>query len=198
MLDFVGFLGQVCYQVYGVFVVFYFYENQFIYLWFLIDEDVKEQCDWYYVYFNFILVLVVDVVFFNFNYYCKVFLEVLFGFLWAFLDICGLFYLFGLVVKSEVLYFGLFFWVLKGDVCLVVGLLVILWNYCWEYDKGLLDFFQFFFCLQIEGLFFWLIVFGENYWGVLFIFVEVKVCLFVYILYWGYVESCQDYVCFLQ
>lgn len=163
------------------------------------DEDVKKCCDWYYVWINYILVLVVDVIYFNFVYYWESFIGVLLEFLWVFFDYQGLENVVFISCRVYVLLLGMNLQVYdEVEFKYILDELVLFWNYCWEYDKNLEEFFDCCESLQVEGYFFKLIVVGEFYVLWLKVFVIVKNKFFECLFYWGFVKDFNVYVGLLK
>lgn len=198
MLDLATFLG-LAKEGPGTKVAIYFHENQLTYPWSSNDSDRKEGRDNHYAFINYTSALAADAVFFNSDYHRSSFLSALTPFLKMFPDHQGLSNVERIRAKSEVLYLGMD---LKGLVSNNQAQrpkrAVILWNHRWEYDKNPDTFFQALLEIKERGWDFKLIVLGQKYATSPKIFEIAKEHLADHILHWGYCDSREEYVKWLN
>jgi len=194
MLDFSTFLGLAKEHAAGIPTAIYFHENQLTYPWSPQDRDVKHKRDNHYAFMNYTSALIADRVFFNSEYHRNSFLEALPKFLNQFPDRQDKHNVREIEAKSEVLYLGM-------DLTRFDPYRskkennepVILWNHRWEYDKKPEDFFEALFRLKDEGLFFKVIVLGEQNQMNPPIFDEAKERLKDQTIHWGFAQTFEEY-----
>jgi glycosyltransferase involved in cell wall biosynthesis len=196
MLDLAAFKGLT--KTADIPTAVYFHENQITYPWSPDDPDPEKGRDHHYGWINYTSALAADRLFFNSDYHKTSFLEALPRFLKQFPDKKGLDTIPLIEEKSEVLYLGMDLAPFLATPLPKQDTPVFLWNHRWEYDKAPEDFFHLLFEVKERGLDFQLIVLGKAYGKTPPIFEEAKDRLQDHLLHWGYADSREEYIHWVQ
>ncbi len=180
--------------------VLYFHENQLAYPWSPDDADVSFQRDAHYAFINYSSALCADFCFFNSNYHKNIFLKSLRVFLAGFPDYNNLDTVDKIERKSSVLYLGCD---LKKFDCIennanYNGILRILWNHRWEYDKNPDAFYDFLAAIKTENVDFRLILTGEKFKKVPPVLNKIRNDFSDRIIFDGFAESQEEYARLLK
>ncbi len=164
MLDLAAFLALTRKRTGYIPTALYFHENQLAYPWSPDDRDIKYKRDKHYGFINYTSALAADAVFFNSRFNRDSFLNELRRFLKNFPDYNESGNVDKIAAKSGVLHLGLDLSRFDGYRADVKDKTpVILWNHRWEFDKNPGDFFKALYILADEGLYFQVVVLGENF-----------------------------------
>jgi glycosyltransferase involved in cell wall biosynthesis len=198
MLDLAAFKGLTTSKTASIPTAVYFHENQITYPWSPEDPDPKKGRDHHYGWINYTTALAADRLFFNSDYHMASFLSALPDFLRQFPDKKGLDQVRLIEQKSEVLHLGMDLTPFLNASPSKQEVPVFLWNHRWEYDKAPEDFFRLLFRLKARGIDFHLIVLGRSYGKTPPVFEEAKARLQHHLLHWGFAESREEYIGWVQ
>lgn len=183
----------------GIPVALYFHENQITYPWSPADADLRLQRNNQYGFINYTSALVADQVFFNSAYHQHSFLSALPAFLQQFPDHRELALVDSIREKSEVLPLGMDLQIMDNvKPVKPAPAPLILWNHRWEYDKNPDLFFETLLQVKAAGQDFKLVVLGEAFRHSPKIFKTAQKELAAHILHFGYAETRQQYLEWLQ
>jgi len=175
-------------------VLTYFHENQFVYP--VQKEDAR---DLHFALTNYTTALASDGLAFNSRYNLDTFLTGLRGLLDKAADIDLTPLAAAIPAKSVILPPGLDFQGFDPAPRRENGAgPVIVWNHRHEHDKNPARFFEAMYRLDQEGIAFKLVVLGQTFRASPAIFAEARERLAHRLLHWGYVESRQEYINWLQ
>ncbi|MCP4132951.1 MAG: DUF3524 domain-containing protein [bacterium] len=204
MLDLSGFLALTRKETHSIPIALYFHENQLTYPWSPTDRDVKHKRDKHYGFINYISALTADHCFYNSNFHRNSFLGALPNFLKSFPDFNETATIDIIDKKSTVLPLGIDLARFDAEVPEPPGFSetgsapILLWNHRWEYDKNPGDFFEALYALDAKGIPFRAAILGERYGKIPKEFEKARDRLGSKIIKFGYAESFEEYVFWLQ
>ena len=179
-------------------IITYFHENQITYPWSPKDNDVKLQRDLHYAFINYSSSFVSNWNLFNSQYHLDSYLGGLEKYLEKMPDFKNLETINKIKKKSSVLHIGCDLSNMKTEIKKTNNAPIILWNHRWEYDKNPEDFFHILYKIKEKGLDFKVVVLGKKYSKYPTIFDEARIKLSNEILYFGFCDSHDEYVSWLN
>lgn len=204
MLDLTTFLSLTRERTAHIPTAIYFHENQISYPWSEGDRDILYKRDKHYGFINYVSALVANSVLFNSSYHRESFFKELHNLLKHFPDFRDLQNIKSIEAKSFVQHLGMDLSSLdsmkpdSGRIDREHKTPVILWNNRWEYDKNPDDFFKVLDILAEKGLDFKVVIMGEHFSKKPDVFDRAKEKHEDRILHFGYVESRNEYIQWLN
>ncbi|MBN1501377.1 MAG: DUF3524 domain-containing protein [Spirochaetes bacterium] len=181
--------------------VIYFHENQLTYPWSPDDPDTGLQRDEHYAFINYASALTADFCFFNSDYHRESFFRCLRGFLKKFPDHNNLNTVDDIEMRSDTLHLSLdlkkFKTVRKPDGNFS-GVLNILWNHRWEYDKNPEMFHRLLLEIEKRNIDFRLILLGEKFLKTPEVLKAIYSRFPEKIIFDGYAETFEEYASYLK
>lgn len=168
--------------------ILYFHENQILYP---LSDGEKE--DLHYGFTDITSALCADHILFNSGFHRNAFINALKPFISRFPDKNPYWVIEKIESKSKVLYPGCYLETSAQNPKRSKNFPLIIWNHRWEHDKNPEDFFKALFQLKDEGIFFKLVVLGEQYHNSPEIFNEAKLRLKENIIHFGFIETYAEY-----